>query len=119
VIALLLALAAAGSGGDPAAAFREAGDAPGFHAALGRALLGYAADRLGRPVIGLTREALAAELARAGAGGPPVGLFSRALEACDAGAFGGAARLPELLARAEEAVARLEAVEWETPGDEA
>jgi len=41
------------------------------------------------------------------------------LEACDAGAFGGAARLPELLACAEEAVARLEEAEWNTTGAEA
>jgi hypothetical protein len=81
-----------------------------------RALEGYAADRLATPVAGLTREALASALARAGARGPAAGLLARALEACDAGRFGGAAGLEDLLARAEEAVARLEETEWRPPG---
>jgi hypothetical protein len=94
----------------------EAGDAEGFHAETARALFGYAADRLGRPVAGLTRQALAVELARAGAHGPAVGQFARTLEASDAGRFGGEQRLPELLASAEEAIARLEEAEWVPPG---
>jgi hypothetical protein len=93
-----------------------AGDARAALDEVARALEGYAADRLGQPVAGLTREALAAALGRAGARGPAAGLLQRALEACDAGRFGGPAAAAELLARAEEAVARLEEAEWRTPG---
>jgi hypothetical protein len=93
----------------------SAGDAPGALEAVARALEGYAADRLGRPVAGLTREALAVALGEAGARGAAAGLLARALQACDAGRFGGAAA-EDLLARAEEAVARLEEAEWRPGG---
>jgi hypothetical protein len=78
---------------------------------VARALGGYAADRLGTSVAGLTSEKLADALAEAGAG-PAAGLLARALEACDAGRFGGPARMLALQARAEEALARLEEAEW-------
>jgi hypothetical protein len=93
-----------------------AGDARAANDDVARALEGYAADRLGQPVAGLTREALAAALARAGAHGPAAGLLRRALEASDAGRFGGAAAAEDLLSRAEEAVARLEEAERRRPG---
>jgi hypothetical protein len=95
-----------------------AGDDSGFHAEVARALTGYAADRLGAPVAGLTREELARALARAGARGPGAALLSRALEACDAGRFGGGSSMEDTARRAQEAVARLEEVEW-TPGGRA
>jgi hypothetical protein len=96
-----------------------AGDAAGAGDEAARALEGYAADRLGAPVAGMTREALAAALARAGARGPAAGLLARALEACDAGRFGGAPAAGDLLARARDAVERLEEAEWRPPGSAA
>lgn len=84
--------------GDPAAALAE----------VERALLGYASDRLGRPARGLTREALAAELSRAGAHAPAVRALSHALDACDLVRFGGGAPGAAVLDAAERAVALLE-----------
>ncbi len=94
----------------------EREDPSGFHDAVARALQSYAADRLGEPVAGLTREGLLSRLARAGAHGPGAGRLARALDACDAGRFGGTARMPELLALAEEALSQLEEAEWHPPG---
>jgi hypothetical protein len=73
------------------------------------ALAGFAADRLGRPVAGMTRDDLGAALAAAGF--PPAGIseLAAALEACDAGRFGGGAAPEDVLARAERALALLEA----------
>ncbi|MBI5066972.1 MAG: protein BatD [Deltaproteobacteria bacterium] len=94
----------------------ERGDEAGFHDEVARALHAYAGDRLGEPVAGLTRDGLLDRLARAGALGPGAALLARALEACDAGRFGGAARMPELLALAEEAISQLEETEWHPRG---
>lgn len=75
-----------------------------------RALVGWAADRLGRSISGLTREDLGAALAAAGARPAAVAALSRALDACDAARFGGGA-VPddEVRALAASAVALLEA----------
>jgi hypothetical protein len=73
-----------------------------------RALLGYAADRLGRQVAGLTRGELGAALARAGAPPSGVSALAAALDACDAARFGGGAAPADVLAHAEGALARLE-----------
>jgi hypothetical protein len=86
----------------------RAGDGAGFVAELERALTGYAGDRLGRPVAGLTRGALSAALAQAGAHPPAVGAFVAALDGCDAARFGGATAGAALLDAAAEAMALLE-----------
>jgi len=84
-----------------------------FLAEVDRALLGYATDRLGRPAAGLTREALAAALAEAGAHPPAVKLLTVALEACDRARYGlGAVRGEELLAAAEHALDALDEADW-------
>lgn len=90
----------------------RAGDGAGFVAELERALLGYAADKLGRPVIGLTREALAAALASAGAHPPALRALLGALDGCDAVRFGGVAPGEPLLERTAEAMALLEEGYW-------
>lgn len=90
----------------------RAGDGPAFVGELERALTGYAADKLGRPVIGLTRDALAATLAGAGAHPPAVRAFLAVLDGCDAARFGGAAPGQPLLDAAAEAMGLLEESDW-------
>jgi hypothetical protein len=77
----------------------------GSAAALSRALEAWSAARLGRPVAGLTRDALAAALDRAGMAGAPV---AAALRLCDAARFGGTADPAALERAAREAAAALE-----------
>ncbi|HEX9401630.1 MAG TPA: BatD family protein [Anaeromyxobacter sp.] len=87
-----------------------AGNPAGALALAERALAGFASDRLGRPVGGLTRAALGAALsdARARPGGARA--LAAALDACDAARFGGGA--PDAaLALAEEALAALDGEE--------
>jgi hypothetical protein len=92
----------------------RAGDAAGFVGELERALTGYAADKLGRPVAGLTREALASALAEGGAHAPALRALLGTLDACDAARFGGAAPGERLLEAAAEAMALLEEADWGT-----
>jgi hypothetical protein len=89
-------------GGDPAA----------FVAEVERALTGYAADKLGRPVTGLTRDALAQALSGAGAHPPAVRALLSALDGCDAARYGGAAASEPLLDAAADALALLEEGDW-------
>jgi hypothetical protein len=92
------------------------GDAAAFHAEVARALIGYAADKLGRSAQGLTRDELARELTLAGAHPPAVAALSGALDACDAGRFGmGAATRGDVLRAAERAMEMLEEAEWRRP----
>ena len=95
-----------------------AGDAPGFAGEVEQALRGYAADKLGRPVNGLTRDALAAALADAGAHAPAVRALLETLDACDAARYGGAGPEAPLLAAAADAIVHLEEADW-TAGEEA
>ena len=89
------------------------GDSSGALGELERALLGYASDRLGRAASGLTREALSAELARAGAHPPAVRALLRALELVDASRYGaGGAHGEEVLIASERAVDALEEADW-------
>jgi len=89
------------------------GDRPAFLAEVSRALEAYASDRLGRPAAGLTREALAAALADAGAHPPSVKLLLAALDGCDAARYGGGTgREQELLELAGRALAALEEADW-------
>ena len=95
------------------------GDPPGFVAEVERALFGYASDRLGRPAVGLTRDALLLELSRAGAHPPAVRALVRALDAVEVARY--AAGDPggeDLLEVAERAVRVLEEADWQ-PGKEA
>jgi oxygen tolerance protein BatD len=87
---------------------RAAGERTRFLDEVGRALAGYAEDRLGRPVAGLTRETLAEALVAAGARPAGVAALAQALDTCDAARFGGAAADEEVRARASDALARLE-----------
>lgn len=87
-----------------------------FFAEVERALTGYCTDKLGRPAAGLTREELAGALAEAGAHPAALRALAAALEACDAGRFGGAVAREELLALAERAMAALEEAHWLLPG---
>jgi hypothetical protein len=90
------------------------GDVAGALAEAERALVGYAAERLGRPVSGLTRTALAAELSLAGAHPPAVRAVLQALERIDAARYGGAeARADEVLGSAERALSALEEADWQ------
>jgi len=86
----------------------RAGDGAGFVAEVERSLTGYAGDKLGRPVAGLTRGELSAALTAAGASPPAVGALVAALDGCDAARFGGAAPGEPLLTEAAEAMAQLE-----------
>jgi len=79
-----------------------------------RALSAHAEARLGRPVGALTRAALAAALAEAGAPRPGIDALVRALDACDEALFGGGGDRDALLALAERAVAALAAEEEAT-----
>jgi hypothetical protein len=81
-----------------------------------RALIGYCTDKLGRPAAGLTREELAGALTEAGAHPAALRALAAALDACDAGRFGGAVARDELLALAERAMAALEEAHWLLPG---
>lgn len=90
----------------------RAGDAAGFATEAERALMGYAGDKLGRPVGGLTRDALAAALGDAGAHPPALRALLAALDECDAARFGGAAPGTPQLDRAAEAMALLEEGDW-------
>ncbi len=91
-------------------------DSAGFHAEVSRALAGYAADKLGRPVAGLTREELSRALAEAGAHPPAIDALARALDACDAARYGrGAAAPEEVIAGAARAMEMLEEADWKRP----
>jgi hypothetical protein len=91
-----------------AARRRAAGDPAGALLEVERALAGYAADRLGGGTGALTRAALGEALVRAGARPAAVAVLASALEACDAGRFGGGAPVEEVLGLAERALALLE-----------
>jgi hypothetical protein len=90
----------------------RAGDGAGFVAELERALLGYASDKLGRPVGGLTRDALAAALGAAGAHPPALRALLATLDGCDAARFGGTPPGAAQLDEAAEAMALLEEGDW-------
>jgi len=90
-------------------------DAP-FFTEVERALSGYCADKLGRPAAGLTRDELARALAEAGAHAPALRALAAALDACDAGRFGGATGRDEVLSLASRAMELLEEAHWQAPG---
>jgi hypothetical protein len=87
-----------------------------FYAEVARALLDYTADKLGRPVTGLTRDALAMELVRAGGHGPAIAVLLEALAGCDTGRFSPEAARQEqkekILEAAQQAMERLEEAHW-------
>jgi hypothetical protein len=85
---------------------------PGFIAEVDRALTGYAADRLCRPAAGLTREALGAALAEAGAPPRAVRALLATLDQGDSARYGAGASGEELVLAAERALALLEEAEW-------
>lgn len=91
-------------------------DGAPFFAEVERALVGYCGDKLGRPATGMTRDELARALAEAGAHVTALRALAAALDACDAGRFGGAVAREELLALAGRAMAVLEEVHWHRPG---
>jgi hypothetical protein len=91
-------------------------DGAPFFSEVERALVGYCADKLGRPASGLTRDELARALAEAGAHVSALRALAAALDACDAGRFGGAVVREELLAMAGRAMAVLEEAHWHRPG---
>jgi hypothetical protein len=91
-------------------------DGAPFFAEVERALLGYCADKLGRPASGLTRDELGQALAEAGAHVAALRALADALDACDAGRFGGAVARQELLALAGRAMEVLEDAHWHAPG---
>ncbi|MBL0275593.1 MAG: protein BatD [Anaeromyxobacter sp.] len=95
------------------AAAAEAGP---FFAEVERALTGYCGDKLGRPAVGLTREDLARALAEAGAHPPALRALALALDACDAGRYGGAAGRDQVLALAGRAMELLEEAHWHAAG---
>jgi len=113
------ARAAAGAGRDARRALlgarrRHVRDPAGAVAEAERALHAYASARLARPAAGLTRDALAAALARAGAHPRAVRALLQALELADAARYGGGAvDAEEVLVAAERAVAALEEADWE------
>ena len=92
------------------------GGAGPFHAEVERALTGYCADKLGRPAAGLTRDELGRALAEAGAHPPALRALALALDACDAGRYGGAGARQELLAMAGRAMELLEEAHWRRAG---
>ena len=91
-------------------------DGAPFFAEVERALVGYCSDKLGRPASGLTRDELARALAEAGAHVAALRALAAALDACDAGRFGGAVAREELLALAGRAMEVLEEAHWQVPG---
>jgi oxygen tolerance protein BatD len=101
-----------------ATASRLAGGAEAgpFFAEVERALTGYCADKLGRPAAGLTRDELARALAEAGAHPPALRALAQALDACDAGRYGGATVREEVLALAGRAMELLEEAHWHGAG---
>ncbi|BDG10272.1 BatD family protein [Anaeromyxobacter paludicola] len=94
--------AARANEGDPALAAGQ----------VARALLGYLADRLGEGVSGLTREALAARLAREEAPPEAIAALTAALDLADSARFGGGAPAEAVRRRAEEALALLDRAPW-------
>ena len=90
-----------------------------FYLELERALQGYCGDKLGRPVTGLTRQELERALAEAGAHPPAVKSLHVALDACDAGRFGGGGTRGQALDLAGRAMAHLEEAHWKHPGSAA
>jgi hypothetical protein len=103
---------------DRAARLARDGPAAAALDAAERALVGYASDRLAAPAAGLTREALVAALAGAGAPAPGARALAAALDALDAARFGGGAADPgEPLAAAAAAVEALEAEPWREEGE--
>lgn len=99
-----------------AARLAAAPEAGPFFAEVERSLTGYCADKLGRAAAGLTREELDRALAEAGAHPPALRAIAQALDACDAGRFGGAASRDEVLALAGRAMELLEEAHWRRPG---
>jgi hypothetical protein len=91
-------------------------DGAPFFAEVERALVGFCGDKLGRPASGMTRDELARALAEAGAHAGALRALAVALDACDAGRFGGASAREELLVLAGRAMAVLEEVHWRHPG---
>ncbi len=91
-------------------------DAAPFFAEVERALIGYCGDKLGRPAAGLTRDELALALTEAGAHPPALRALAAALDACDAGRFGGQLARQELLEVAGRAMATLEEAHWQLRG---
>ncbi|HET9554865.1 MAG TPA: BatD family protein [Anaeromyxobacteraceae bacterium] len=87
-------------------------EAAPFFAEVERALTGYCADKLGRPAAGLTRDELCRALTDAGAHAPAVRALAAALDATDAGRYGGAADRGEVLALAGRAMELLEEAHW-------
>ncbi len=90
-------------------------DGAPFFAEVERALVGYCGDKLGRSASGLTRDELALALGEAGAHVAALRALASALDACDAGRFGGAVAREELLAMAGRAMALLEEAHWHAP----
>ena len=113
------ARAAAGAGREArrellAARRRGGRDPAGAAAEAERALQTYASRRLARTAAGLTRDALAAALALAGAHPRAVRALLQALDLADAARYGaGDVRVEEVLAAAERALAALEEADWE------
>jgi hypothetical protein len=90
-----------------------------FFAEVERALVGYCGDKLGHSAAGLTREELARALGDAGAHPPALRALAEALDACDAGRFGGSSDREAVLAAAARAMALLEEAHWQVPGSDA
>ena len=95
---------------------RAGGEAGPFFAEVEKALTGYCGDKLGRPATGLTRDELAAALTEAGAHATALRALFTALDACDAGRFGGEGERGEVLAQASRAMELLEEAHWVAPG---
>ena len=93
-----------------------AGDLAPFVSELERALTGYAGDKLGRQVTGLTRAELSEAMGAAGADPAAIGALVAALDGCDAARFGGSQAGEPLLDAAAEAMARLEESGWSSGG---
>jgi hypothetical protein len=99
-----------------AARLADGAEAAPFYGEVERALTGYCADKLGGPAGGLTREELVRALAAAGAHPPALRALAMALDACDAGRFGGATSRAEALALAGRAMELLEEAHWRRAG---
>lgn len=95
-----------------AAQLLEQGDSPAFHAEVQRALLALLADRLERPAVGLTSQALAQLMAEKGLPPALVERVEQLLSACDFARFAPGAQTPgemaQVQARAAEVIAALE-----------